>query len=622
MGYMQDLYETYGKARTYVGREDSKGCILLPIAHSTQNAQLEVVVDLTGEWISARKVEKAEAVTIIPVTEDSGTRSSGIAPHPLCDKLCYVAGDYEVYCPKKKAGEFYQNYIHHLEEWVRFGCHSYANAIYHYLRKGNLVKDLVESGLLRITESGFLYEEEKIEGIPQTDSFVRFRIQDECVSGLGEVWKETELYEDYIRFYLSRLEKTGLDYITGTCIKISEKQPSKIRNSADKAKIISANDSSGFTYRGRFISKEETVGVGYVPSQEAHNALRWLIERQGYRDHGMCIVSWNPELEEIPDWMREEEFESDCNEEEELPPDLAEEYARRLNKGIRGRYTQFDNPNKAIIIMSLDAATPGRLAVTYYQKLSGSVFLDNLLHWHMSCSWIMGRKNQESYSYKPISPTLEDIINAAYGVERNGYLQVDEKLIEGVLKRLIPCIVEGKNIPIDIVKSAFESACRPLAFTEYNRRKIMDIACALIRKGSMDRSNNQKGEFYSMSLDPKIKSRDYLYGRLLATAYKLEYDTFTDEEKGKRETNADRFRSMLVKNPKKTWPLVDKGIQPYKRKLRVDILHRYEREFEEIYDLFDIEDFSFEGKLNEGFLIGYNCQLSYLRKPRNKTIQD
>lgn len=622
MGYMQDLYGTYEKARAYVGREDEKGCILLPIAHSTQNAQLEVVIDLTGEWISARKVEKAEAVTIIPVTEDSGTRSSGIAPHPLCDKLCYVAGDYEVYCSRKKAGEFYQNYIHQLEEWVRFGCHSYTNAIYTYLKKGNLIKDLVEIGILKITASGALDEEEKIEGIPQIESFVRFRIQDERVSGLGEVWKETELYDDYIQFYLSRLEKTGLDYITGTYIKISEKQPSKIRNSADKAKLISANDSSGFTYRGRFTSKEEAVGVGYVTSQKAHNALRWLIERQGYRDHGICIVSWNPELEEIPDWMREDDLDFAYGEEEGLSPDLAEEYARRLTSGIRGRYSKFDNPNKSITIMSLDAATPGRLAVTYYQKLSGSYFLDNLIRWHISCSWTMGRKKQDLYSIKPMSPTLEDIVNAAHGVERNGYLQVEEKLIEDELKRLIPCIIEGKNIPRDIVKSAFEAACRPLAFTENNRRKIMDIACALIRKDSLDRSNDQKGEFYSMSLNPKNKSRDYLYGRLLATAYKLEYDTFTDEEKGKRETNADRLRSMFVRNPKKTWQLIDKGIQPYRKKLRADILRRYESDFEEIYDLFDENDFSAGGKLNEGFLIGYNCQLSYLKKPRNKTMQD
>ncbi len=52
------------------------------------------------------------------------------------------------------------------------------------------------------------------------------------------------------------------------------KHPSKIRNSGDKAKLISGNDESGFTYRGRFASKRsQAVSVGYVVSQKAHNAF-------------------------------------------------------------------------------------------------------------------------------------------------------------------------------------------------------------------------------------------------------------------------------------------------------------------------------------------------------------
>lgn len=66
--------------------------------------QVEVAINLDGEFQEAGKIEdKGRAVTIIPVTEDSGTRSSGIAPHPLCDKLCYVAGDFADHSDKKKA---------------------------------------------------------------------------------------------------------------------------------------------------------------------------------------------------------------------------------------------------------------------------------------------------------------------------------------------------------------------------------------------------------------------------------------------------------------------------------------------------------------------------------------
>ncbi len=34
-------------------------------------------------------------MTIIPVTEKSGSRTAGKEPHPLCDNLRYLAGDYK-----------------------------------------------------------------------------------------------------------------------------------------------------------------------------------------------------------------------------------------------------------------------------------------------------------------------------------------------------------------------------------------------------------------------------------------------------------------------------------------------------------------------------------------------
>lgn len=612
MGWIQVLYETYEKSREYIGKKDPKGCILLPIAHSTQNAQIEIVIDLNGSFISARRVEKAEAVTIIPVTEDSGTRSSGIAPHPLCDKLCYVAGDYEAYCIKKKAGEFYKAYRKLLEEWVQFGCHKYVKAVYSYIEKGTLIKDLVDEGILIPDENGRLKDGVKIEKVSQTEAFVRFRIQDEAVSGLGEVWKEQAVYDDYIRFYLSRLEEQGLDYITGEWIPCSEKQPSKIRNSGDKAKLISANDSLGFTYRGRFTSREQAICVGYIPSQEAHNALRWLIERQGYRRHGMCVVTWNPEAEEVPDWLSEDPFDTG----EEVPlPDMGEDYAGEVNQALRGRYGKIDNPGKEIVVMSLNAATPGRLSIIYYQQMKGSDFLNHLVSWYTTCCWPLSYKKNQALRNRPSTPEPEDLVRAMYGVERNGLLDVDDKLMTDALKRLIPCMIEGKSIPADMVRSAFLNACRPLAFGKYNRRKVMEIACALIRKKDQDRNKNKKGEFDDMSLDRKNHNRDYLYGRLLAVAHKLEYDTFTKEEQEKRETNADRYRSMLVRNPVKIWPMIEERIQPYKKKLELKQQNRYAKEFCEIYDSFEGNDFSDTHSLGEQFLLGYHCQFSELWKP-------
>lgn len=617
MGWIQKLYETYEKSREFIGREDQKGCILLPIAHSTQNAQIEIVLGLNGDFKSARKVEKAEAVTIIPVTEDSGTRSSGIAPHPLCDKLCYVAGDYELYCSKKKAGEFFSAYLEQLEKWVSFGCHEYVKAIYIYIKKRSVIRDLAGAGVLALDENGRIDEAVKIEGINQADGFVRFRIQDEAVLGLGEVCKETAVYDNYIEFILSSFEEKRLDYITGESIPCSDKQPSKIRNSGDKAKLISANDSSGFTYRGRFGSKEEAVSVGYVPSQKAHNALRWLIERQGFRKYGMCVLTWNPEDEEVPDWFGDELFELDADERDPLP-ELGETYARLVNKALRGRYGKIDDPAKEILILSLDAATPGRLSITYFQQMSGSDFLGHLVSWYGSCCWRLSYKKDRAFWNTPQTPEPEDLVRAMYGVERNGLLKVDDRLMADALKRLIPCMIEGRALPSDMVRSAFLNACRAEAFGSFNRRKILEISCALIRKKYQDRSRNKKGEFDTMSLDRRNHNRDYLYGRLLAVAHKAEYDTFTDEEKGKRDTNAERYRSMMVKNPTKVWPVIEDRLKPYWKKLYAGAQVEYEKELQEIYDSFEGDDFSKRGRLGERFLMGYHCELSELWKPRTQ----
>lgn len=619
MGYMQILHETYEKSREFVGKKDERGFILIPIAHSTQNAQIEIVLGLSGEWKSARKVEKAEAVTIIPVTEDSCSRSSGITPHPLFDKLCYLAGDYAAYCHRKKANEFYPAYLEQLERWVKAGCHEYVTAIYTYLKKGRLICDLVETGILVLNESGLLDDDVKIEGIIQEDAFIRFRIQDEGVMGLGEVWREPALYNNYIEYYLKQLDKIDLDYITGDYLPVSEKHPSKIRNSGDKAKLISSNDSSGFTYRGRYALKEEAVSIGYVPSQQAHNVLRWLIERQGYRRYEMCVVTWNPELEQVPDWVQGNTLDIAYGGQEEPMLNLSDNYADQVSLAVQGRYSQFQDPSKQIVVMFLESGTLGRLSVTHFQQMKGSDFLNYLIYWHTSCCWPMSYLKTNLPGDFPIAPEPVDIIRAAYGVERNNLLQVDERLMKDALRRLMPCIIKGKRIPKDMVNSAFENAIRPMQYGNYNRRKVLDIACALIRKYSQDRSN-KKGEYENMSLDRTRDVRDYLYGRLLAVYHKMEYDTFTEEERSRRETNAERYCSLMVRDPQKTWMILEKNIKPYRRKLALKSQIYYDKELQQISDLFD-PNIKKVGKLKQEFLIAYNCQLLDMWKSK-KTYEE
>ena len=616
MGWMQALFDTYEKSAPLVGIEDETGCILLPIAHSTQNAQIEVAVNLDGEFKSACRVEKAQAVTLIPVTEDSGSRSSGIAPHPLCDKLCYVAGDFAQYVNRKKAEEYYQAYITQMEEWHRAGCHEFVEAIYRYLAKAVLIRDLISAKVLTLDGQGMLNDKEKIEGIAQADVFVRFCIRDERVKGLGQVWKERGVYNDYIRYYLSTQGDLDLDYVTGEYCICSEKQPSKIRNSADKAKLISANDSSGFTYRGRFRERREANSIGYASSQKAHNALKWLIERQAFRRFGLCVVVWNPENRGLPDWDKDT-YDLFYEDEEYAQADVAKAYADRVNDALAGRHADIDTDNTDIVVLSLDAATPGRLAVTYYQQISGSEFLRNLKYWHTSCAWNMSYKKGKGTVL--MAPAPEDIALAAYGTERNGMLNIDDRLMKDTLKRLMPCILGKHRLPADLVRSAVENASRPQAFSSYNYRKVLEIACALIHKRYAD---EKKEDWEIMSLDRNWDNRDYLYGRLLAVAHKVEYDTFSESERGKRETNVIRFMSHMVKYPSNTWKMLGLKLLPYLGKLHQGMQVRYEKEMQSIYDLFLPDQFNTQAPLGEEYLLGYYCELSYLWKNMKDEEED
>ncbi|MGN0700897.1 MAG: type I-C CRISPR-associated protein Cas8c/Csd1, partial [Oscillospiraceae bacterium] len=88
---LSKVYELATSAGSYIDGDSP----LLPVAHSTANAQITVTLNADGtipETGFAQAIPKGEQTTVIPVTEDSGTRTAGIAPHPLADKLIYIAG--------------------------------------------------------------------------------------------------------------------------------------------------------------------------------------------------------------------------------------------------------------------------------------------------------------------------------------------------------------------------------------------------------------------------------------------------------------------------------------------------------------------------------------------------
>ncbi len=70
MSWIQKLYETYENCQSMIGKVVSeKEVPLLPICHTTNKAQIEIVIDYQGNFKRARIVPKDDARTIIPCTE-------------------------------------------------------------------------------------------------------------------------------------------------------------------------------------------------------------------------------------------------------------------------------------------------------------------------------------------------------------------------------------------------------------------------------------------------------------------------------------------------------------------------------------------------------------------------
>lgn len=620
MSWIYKLYKTYENCKSEIGVVGSdKITPLLPIAHSTQNAQMEIVINGSGEFIRARVLEKDEAVTIIPVTEDSGTRGNNNAPHPLCDKLQYVAGDYTKYVSKKDGKKYYKKYIKQLEDWCNS---SYSNvkikAIFAYLKKENLIKDLINQKLLVCNENGVFDNDKKIKGIQQKDIFIRFRVEipneDESA-----IWLDKDAYNSYVKYYLNLKRDVDLCYVIGEKIPCSEKHPAKIRNSADKAKLISANDTDGFTYLGRFSEKNQVISLGYETSQYAHNALRWLIDKQGYKNGDQVIIAWGTKNQEIPKILEDTQG-SIFGREEIQPVSTEKEFSQRLNKAIAGYGCELDTKAE-IIIMGLDAATTGRLSITYYREFGGSDFLNRIKQWHRTCIWKhtykkvndgVDEKGKTHFKFVNYigAPSPKDIVVAAYGEK------VNDKLKKATIERLLSCIIDNAKLPYDIVNSVVNRASNPVSMETWEWQKVLTIACALVRKHKYDKFKEEWG----MALDENQMDRSYIFGRLLAVSQQIEQWALNSTGE-KRDTNAERLMHQFKLHPYKTWGIITDKLRPYIARLGPKATNLTEL-ITKINSMLTFDDFTSTKQLDDSYILGYYCQRQVFIDEKNQRIKE
>lgn len=612
MSWTDELYKIY---EYNSGREfDPDEPIMLPVAHSTANAQIEITIDLDGEFKGAAAVDKADAVTFIQATEASAVRTSGICPMPFADKLIYIAGDYSKYIGGKKSDNsgYFTAYTNQLRQWLSSEySHPFVKAWYKYIEKNTLMTDLIKAGVLKLDEeTGKLKEKEKIAGISQEDSFVRIIINTDDMR--VRTWNDKSLQDSFISFNSSLMGEKQLCYASGEAAPPTYKHPSKIRNSGDKAKIISTNDESGFTYRGRFADKEQAVSVGYDHSQKIHNALRWLREKQGKNIDSLTVIVWASAMQDMPDssgsFIGDDDVVFDEDSEQKVPSTMPL-YMDMLKKRIFG-VSENLKPNTKVMIMGLDAATTGRINISMYSELESSQYLENIEKWHAETAWLRfdNRRDKEHNKYIN-SFSVYEIINNAFGTEHGAFIDCDKKLMRDNILRLLNCVTNGARLPSDIVNALYQKASNPLAYDKsYNHRSVLETACGMIRKQIIDKGGN-----VSMVYDPNTSDRSYLYGCLLAIADKAESESYDTEERNVRVTNARRYWNAFSQRPYQTWKLIEERLVPYMNKLGKAQI-KYSKWINEITSKLDTASFSDNSRLEPLYLLGYHQFTEYMFK--------
>lgn len=596
MGLMQKALETYDAMSAWAGVAVENRETLAPVGHITAKAKIEITLDADGGFVQARAVDEK---IVIPATEKSAGRS-GTKPavHPLCEQIGYLLPGNE---------EKFRLYTQQLEQWAnsRYGSPK-LNAILNYVRRGTLQTDLARAGLLQMDEKGAVKNEKDM---------VRW-----IVNGVGEesgpVWTDLRLLRGFGEFYLESREGMAdrLCMLTGEETLGAAQHLKGVVPMHGNAKIISGNDTSNFTYLGRFADAGEAATVGYIASQKAHNALKWIIENDGYIFKKRTFVCWNPQGLEVPKVQTPlgKNRKSD-GKEEPLKPTA---YREELEKTVRGWKNSLPQ-NAGVVLAAFDAATAGRLAVLYYNELQASDFIDRLAYWDETCCWYDSR-------WGTMSPLLDRIVQFAFGVQRgsdeSARVEADDRVYAQQLQRMLTCRTEKAAMPEDVMRALVRKCDNLQVYNAHNRGALLFTACAVVRKYRMDR----KKEDLPMALEPDKRDRSYQFGRLLAVLEKAERDTYDKDEK--RETNAIRLQPMFVRRPGTTAKTVLEQVKnAYYPRLSVKSRNFYEILIGQIMEqISECTEEKYDSPLTETYLLGYYLQKNalYTKKQDDTEVEN
>lgn len=223
---------------------EAKGEYLCPIAHTYIVANITVLLDKKGNFLVAMAPKVKGQLVPVPCTIESEARTNNPDSHLISDQLCYVANmpQYE---------KRHQNYIAQLAEYIKNNPDDiYANAVYKYVIKDTLLKDIED----------VIQEKSEIPKHKMNTIFAVYGLENESID---LQWTE---------YYSSTLPINGICSITGIPDHIPKTYPRDILHRGDRGRL--------------FISQEDLldsmpkISPGYKASQKIIHVLQYMIYAQ------------------------------------------------------------------------------------------------------------------------------------------------------------------------------------------------------------------------------------------------------------------------------------------------------------------------------------------------------
>lgn len=607
---------------------DGENTVLLPLYHSniraSKNNVLKITLDENGDLLSADFATDGE-VHFFPITEDSVARSSGIAPHPLEDKMQYCIAEVADTDKFKAYIEEFTNFYEYVnDKEVKL----FLTAIKRFLSNEQNY-DMILSKLplrdIKKAEKGekgkgaseIQYVNEKGDIVQHNfkDTFLSFAVKSQDNKYL-KANSFRALHEEFIRYTeeIAAADSNRCN-ISGNQETITYKHRGLMGN----AKVVSVSNNKE-TYFGRFNEGSDIIKIGRKSSEKIHLMLKFLLENQNSSIHlagTLFLVNWfSGDIQNSIGFdITKTEFDDYTEDEEQNPvSEKNREIGRLFIKG-----SEELNPTDQYYVMLVDKSSNGRISLRYYNEIQNSQLKTNLKSWQEKYIWETRRGKNNLYS--PWMPTLNSILLVAYGIERKGFLTIDkEGFKKDQFQNLVIALIEGRSVPSNI-KNA-------LAHNIRNRQRYSDtwnfvlmVSLAVLSEGRKE---------YEKMREKAHQTRSYLYGRLLAVYEALEIAVLRDkEERGEekssdessrksniRPTNALRYWNAFANKPDTTMKTLEMATKHCARymvshKKLGGFLVKMEEAKSEIFELLDTDEnraYKTNKQLDSDFIFGYYAQ--------------